>query len=135
MSDLARILLAEDDPDIQELVTMSLEHVGGFEVIACDDGHDAIRQARRCRPDLILLDWMMPGMNGGEALSALRGDAATAAIPVVFMTAKARPEEVAQMRGLGALDVITKPFDPMTLPDTVRRIWADASSVDLGRPV
>lgn len=121
--DLRTVLLAEDDPDIQELATMSLEVVGGLEVIRCDGGHAAILEAERRRPDLIVLDWMMPGLDGGQTLAALRGNEATRSIPVIFMTAKARPEEITRMKALGALDVITKPFDPMRLAERVLDIW------------
>jgi CheY-like chemotaxis protein len=125
MDDLRRILLVEDDPDIQELAVMSLETVGGFDVTACDDGGAAVDAARRSSPDLIVLDWMMPGMNGGETLAALRRDPVTRAVPIIFMTAKVRPEDVERMRSLGALDVIRKPFDPMDLPQIIRRVWRD----------
>lgn len=120
---LHRVLIAEDDPDIQELVIMALEMVGGLTVIACDDGHAALREAREAQPDLIILDWMMPGMDGGQTLAALREDAATRHVPVVFLTAKVHPEEVARMRQLGAVDVIGKPFNPMKLADQLGEIW------------
>ena len=117
------ILLAEDDPDIQELATMALEVVGGFTVVACNNGHEAIREAQRLRPDLIILDWMMPDLNGGQTLAALQGEALTRDIPVIFMTAKARPDEQSRMKALGALEVVTKPFDPMSLPARILEIW------------
>lgn len=124
MKPLGTILLVEDDPDIQELAVMALESVGGFTVYACDNGRMVVREAQRVSPDLIILDWMMPGFDGGQTLDALREDPATKSIPVIFMTAKVRADEVERMRSLGALDVIAKPFDPMSLPDQIREIWA-----------
>ena len=77
-------------------------------------------------PDLILLDVMMPGLSGPSTLERLRADPATAAVPVIFMTAKVQPHEIAEYKTLGALDVIPKPFDPVTLADTVKSIWSRA---------
>lgn len=126
MKALQTILLVEDDPDIQELAIMALESVGGFTVHGCDNGRFAVREAQGIRPDLIILDWMMPGFDGGQTLDALRAEPSTKSIPVIFMTAKVRGEEIDRMRTLGALDVIAKPFDPMTLPDQVQDIWKRA---------
>lgn len=76
------------------------------------------------KPDVILLDVTMPGMDGPATLKTLRQQPRTAAIPVIFMTAKVQADEVAHYKSLGGLDVIAKPFDPMTLSATIRRIWA-----------
>lgn len=124
---LSKILYAEDDPDILSVATMSLEMVGGFEVCACSSGTEALDAAPEFAPDMVLLDVMMPGMDGVATLDQLREDPRTAAIPVVFMTAKAMPSEVARLRALGAADVLLKPFDPMTLPLTLKGIWANLS--------
>lgn len=121
---LSKILYAEDDLDIQSVAKMSLEMVGGFEVRACNSGREAIDSVVDFVPDLILLDIMMPGMDGIETLEKFRAVPATAAIPVIFMTAKAMPSEVARLRALGATDVLVKPFDPMTLPLKLKGIWA-----------
>ena len=121
---LSRILYAEDDPDIQSVAKMSLEMVGGFEVLACSSGEQAVEAGPGFAPDLVLLDVMMPGMDGVATLEKLRGDPRTAPIPVIFMTAKAMPSEVARLRALGAADVLLKPFDPMTLPVKLKGIWA-----------
>jgi CheY-like chemotaxis protein len=118
--DVPKILIVEDDPDIRELAIMALEHDGGFSVSGCDNSSRAIEEARRLRPDLILLDWMLPGMDGGQTLEVLRSDPETAAIPVTFMTAKLRTSELEQIARLGASGVIAKPFDPMALPEQVR---------------
>jgi CheY-like chemotaxis protein len=121
---LSKLLLVEDDPDIREIAVMALEDIGGFAVQACEDGCDALVIAQNTRPDLIILDWMMPGMNGGETLARLREIDATSDIPVVFMTAKVRSDEIEKMLALGAIDVVAKPFDPVALPGRLRQIWA-----------
>jgi two-component system OmpR family response regulator len=118
-----RILYVEDDVSIRTIATMALEAVGGFTVIACASGAEALAAAPTARADLLLLDVMMPGMDGPSTLKALRGMPETAATPAIFMTAKVQPEEIAQHKALGALDVIPKPFDPMALPDRIREIF------------
>ena len=123
MTILARILYVEDDPDIQAVAVMALQTLGGFEVRACGSGAEALACAESYRPDLLLLDVMMPGMDGPSTLAALRTRPGLADVPVVFMTAKVQPQEVARYRELGALDVIVKPFDPMTLAQTLHGIW------------
>lgn len=123
MSELRRILYVEDEPDIQAVAKLALEMVGGFTVKLCSSGEEALREAAAFAPDMILLDVMMPGMDGPNTLRALREQAALAAVPVAFMTAKVQPQEVALYKSLGARDVIAKPFDPMTLADQVRAIW------------
>jgi CheY-like chemotaxis protein len=120
---LQRLIYVEDEPDIQAVARLALEVVGGFTVEVCSSGEEALRRAPGFRPDLILLDVMMPGMDGPGTLQALRALPELAATPAVFMTAKVQPAEVAHFKSLGALDVIAKPFDPMTLSDTVREIW------------
>ena len=121
---LTRILYVEDQPDIRLVAKMALEAVGGFTVIACESGAEALRCAPEARADLLLLDVMMPGMDGPGLLMLLREMPATAKTPVIFMTAKVQASEVALYKGLGALEVIAKPFDPMALSDQLRRIWA-----------
>lgn len=123
MIELQRILYVEDEPDIQAVAKLALEMVGGFTVKVCSSGQEALGEVAAFAPDMILLDVMMPGMDGPSTLKALRALPAAAAIPVAFMTAKVQPQEIAQFRALGALDVIAKPFDPMTLPARVREIW------------
>ncbi len=124
---LERILLVEDDPDIQAVGQLALEAVGGFTVQVCGSGQEALKRASAFAPDLILLDVMMPGMDGPSTLSALRAQPETAGIPVMFMTAKVQPHEIARYKELGAVEVISKPFDPMTLSDTIRTYWTSAS--------
>lgn len=128
---LERILLVEDEPDIQTVTRLSLEALGGFKVEVCASGQEAIEAAPRFSPDLILLDAMMPGMDGVSTLRALR-ELVKLDVPVVFLTAKAQPQEIVQYKELGALDVITKPFDPMTLPGKIRKIWTARERKELG---
>jgi CheY-like chemotaxis protein len=123
MSVLPRILYVEDEPDIQTVAKMALEMVGGFEVKICSSGEEAVCEAEDFAPDMILLDVMMPGMDGPSTLEALRKKTSLADTPVAFMTAKVQPAEVAHYKSLGARDVIAKPFDPMTLADQVKAIW------------
>lgn len=120
---LRRILLVEDDPDVQVVVTMALESIGGFSVLACSSGAEALERFGEFAPDLVLIDVMMPGLDGPATLEHLRRLPAAAETPVVFMTARVQAHEVARYRELGAADVIAKPFDPMTLSDTVQSIW------------
>lgn len=123
---LERILYVEDEPDIQTVAKMALEMIGGFEVMLCDNGVQALAAVADFAPDLILLDVMMPGMDGPTTLLKLRANPATAAIPVIFLTARIQPPDAAHYQSMGALDVIAKPFDPMTLARQIRQIWSRA---------
>ena len=120
---LTRVLYVEDEPDIQMVARLALEAVGGFTVEICSSGKEALERAPVFQPQLILLDVMMPVMDGPTTLKSLRGLAQFADTPVVFMTAKAQPSEIAGYKNLGALDVIPKPFDPMKLSSQVQAIW------------
>ena len=122
-SGLKRILYVEDEADIQAVAQLALETVGGYTLAVCSSGKEALAQAAAFAPDLLLLDVMMPEMDGPSTLLALRGLEATATTPAIFMTAKVQPSEVAQYKALGALDVIAKPFDPMGLATEIQRIW------------
>ena len=121
---LTRILYVEDEPDIRMVAQMALEAVGGFVVTACSSGQEALAAAPSAQADLLLLDVMMPGMDGPSTLKALRDLPATAGTPVIFMTAKVQAAEVAAYKALGAIEVIPKPFDPMDLSAQIQRIWA-----------
>ncbi len=123
MNTLQRILYVEDEPDIQAVAKLALEMVGGFTVQICSSGEEALRVAESFAPDMILLDVMMPGMDGPSTLKALRALPSLATLPVAFMTAKVQSHEVEQFKSLGALDVIPKPFDPMQLATQVQAIW------------
>ncbi len=124
MSKLQRILYIEDEPDIQAVASLALEAIGGFSVRVCSSGAEALREGPAYQPDLILLDVMMPGMDGPSTLRALRELDTLRAVPVVFMTAKVQPNEVSHYLSLGACSVIAKPFDPMTLATQVQDIWS-----------
>ncbi len=124
MQELKLVLYVEDDPDIQMVAQMALESVGGLTLRACSSGAEALAAAATCQPDLLLLDVMMPGMDGPSTLAALRKLPNTATTPVIFMTAKVQSSEVAHYRSLGALGVIAKPFDPMALASQVRALYA-----------
>lgn len=125
---LTKILYAEDEPDIQSIAQMALEMMGGYTLEVCNNGQEALEKAEAFSPDLILLDVMMPFMDGPTALSEMRKIPALANTPVIFMTAKVQPQEIEEYKALGAIDVISKPFDPMTLPETVKALWVRAVS-------
>ena len=123
MAALHHILYVDDEPDLRAMVQVSLGLIGGFTVTLCASGAEALDQAASLRPDLILLDVMMPGLSGPETLARLRADPATAGIPAVFMTSASGADEVGRLAGSDVLGVIAKPFDPMTLADRVRAVW------------
>jgi len=120
---LRKIMLVEDDVDIQDIATIALEDVSGFDVVVCSDGYSAINMVDTIQPDLIMLDWMMPGLDGGQTLAALQDNGSVDNIPIVFITAKAQPEELKRMRDIGGCDVIIKPFDAMDLGRRIQAIW------------
>jgi two-component system, OmpR family, response regulator len=128
-TDLKTILYVDDEPDIREVVQMSLSLVPGLDVQTCDSGERALQLLPELQPDLLLLDVMMPGMDGPSTLLKLRTMPGLDRIPVVFMTAKAMPQEVARFRELGAVSVIAKPFDPIQLGNQVIAIWEGIDSV------
>ncbi|MBA3677580.1 MAG: response regulator [Sphingosinicella sp.] len=119
-----RILYVDDEADIREVAAMSLELDPGLEVRTCSSGSEAIAVAAEWKPSLILLDVMMPGMDGPTTFANLRQQAETADIPVVFITARTQAQEVEGFKALGAQGVIAKPFDPMSLAPTVREYLA-----------
>ena len=122
--ELRRILYVEDEEDIRMVGEMSLADVGGFEVRACASGPEALAAAAAFAPDLVLLDVMMPGMDGPTVLRALRALPEPITAPAIFMTAKIMAAEIDELKAAGALEVVPKPFDPMTLPDELRAIWS-----------
>ena len=123
MAELKRILYAEDEPDIQAIAKIALETVGGFELKICNNGEEALANAVSYAPDLLLFDVMMPGMDGPSAFKAIKEMPELANTPAIFMTAKVQPTEVAEYKAFGAIDVIAKPFDPMTLAEQIKTIW------------
>ncbi|MDV3502232.1 response regulator [Marinobacter sp. M-5] len=120
---LQRIMLVEDEEDIRAVAELALEAVGGFTLQACGSGASALENLDAFNPQLILLDVMMPQMDGPSTLRAIRERPEFRNTPAIFMTAKVQPEEVREYLAQGAVDVIPKPFDPMTLSEKIRDIW------------
>jgi len=116
-----RVLHVDDEPDIRSIVEISLGLDPNLTILSCGSGEEALAAATKCRPDLILLDVMMPVMDGPTTLERLRGNPATSDVPVVFMTARAQTRELEHYKSLGAAGVIAKPFDPMTLAQSVQQ--------------
>jgi CheY-like chemotaxis protein len=116
-----KLLLVEDDPAIQLVARAALSRAG-FSVTVAADGEDALARAGGDPPDVVLLDWAMPGLDGAEVCRRLKTNAATAAIPVIFMTARAQPRELDEGLALGAAGYIVKPFDALSLGHEVRGI-------------
>ena len=132
---LRRILYVEDDADIRKIVSMSLEMVGDYAVIACGSCADALEVVDEFDPDLLLLDVMMPDVDGPATLRALRKRESAADSPAVFITAKVQAGDIERYKRLGVCDVIVKPFDPMLLSDRIGKIWQQYRSgehVDAG---
>ena len=114
---LPRILYIDDEPDIREIAVMSLEMDASLEVQSCPGGEAALQLIPNWQPDLILLDVMMPDMDGPTTLARIRALPNGSRIPVVFITARAQPDDVSSLMALGAAGVIAKPFDPIDLPN------------------
>lgn len=124
-----RILHVDDETDIREVAAFALELDPGIELRSAGSGQAALSALDACyAPDVILLDVMMPGLDGPGTLRLIRERPEHASTPVIFMTARAQSGELEQYRRLGALDVIVKPFDPMTLAADVRAVLAGASA-------
>jgi two-component system OmpR family response regulator len=123
-----RLLHVEDEPDIQVVAKLALEAVGGFTLETASSGREALSKALSFAPELILLDVMMPGMDGPATLRELRNFPGSCDIPVIFMTAKVQSQEVEKYKSMGAIGVIAKPFDPMTLADEVRKVFAESQA-------
>jgi len=121
---LSRICYVEDDEDIQRIARVSLERIGKMTVEIIGDPTAAIAAMAAFGPDLVLLDWMMPGMDGPALFRAMKERPETRALPVVFITAKASQTELDELTALGAVGAISKPFSPTDLPDQLKAIWA-----------
>jgi CheY-like chemotaxis protein len=119
-----RVLIIDDEPDVHYVARLSLNRVGQMTVIEARTGAEGIAKARSERPDCILLDMLMPDMDGAATFRALRASEETSAIPVVFLTAKASVAEVRRLMVLGAKGVVQKPFNPMTLAAELAAILA-----------
>lgn len=120
---LRRILYAEDEDDIRAIAQIALEDIGGFTVRYCANGREVLATIKEFTPDLVLLDVMMPEMDGPTTLRELRKLHNMSEIPAVFMTAKIQTNEIEEYKTLGAIDVIAKPFNPMTLADEINKAW------------
>lgn len=120
---LGSVLYVDDEPDIREVVELSLGLAEELDVQTCESGERALELMARNRPDLVLLDVMMPGLDGPATLARLRADPQLRSIPVIFMTAKALPQEIERFLSLGAVAVIPKPFDPLQLAGQITAIW------------
>jgi CheY-like chemotaxis protein len=130
-----RVLHIDDEPDIREIVAMSFGLDPDAEIRSCDSGESGLAAAGEDAPDLILLDVMMPVMDGPTTLARLRDNPKTAGIPIVFMTARAQTAEISQFKSMGAVGVIAKPFDPITLAALVRSHMPAPNNVsDVTRP-
>lgn len=125
---LRTIAYVDDEPDLREVVHLALSLTTGATVQCYESGAQALERLPALRPDLVLLDVMMPGMDGTDVIQRMRADQALQTIPVIFMTAKAMPDEVARLRALGAIGVIAKPFDPTRLGEDVLAQWQLAAA-------
>ena len=127
---LRKIMLVEDDPDIQLITRLSLEVGGGYEVHSCAGGAEALQAASAYAPDLILLDMMMPGMDGPDTMAALRQLPALATTPTVFFTANTQDQVRQDLLRRGALGVIVKPIEPGALVEQIRALWQRRENSD-----
>jgi CheY-like chemotaxis protein len=121
--ELDKILCVEDETDIQTIIKFSLEKRGGYNVLGCTSGLEALDVVEGFGPDLILLDVMMPEMDGVTLFKKLRQLPATRSTPIIFITAKSQVSEIKSYKQLGAIDVITKPFSASMLAEEIKSIW------------
>jgi CheY-like chemotaxis protein len=117
-----KVLIVDDEADIRRIGELSLQSVAGWQVVLAESGPEGVVAAKTHRPDLILMDMMMPEMDGLTALGLLRQEPELSGTPVVFMTAKVQRDEISRYLDAGALGVVSKPFDPMTLPSEIEKI-------------
>ncbi len=122
MKKLQRILCADDEADMRMLIKLCLENVGGYEVLVCSSGKELLENVTRWNPDLIVLDAVMPIMDGPATFAQLKAQENGLHAPVLFMTGKAKEAE-AELMALGAIGLVTKPFDPVHLATDIRSIW------------
>lgn len=123
MAALQRILYVEDDADIRMVAQLSLETVGGFDLELCASGAEALDRAADFKPDLLLLDMMMPDMDGAATLARLRQEPGLDRTPAMFLTARAQEVSEQNRECEWVIGLIGKPFDPMTLPDQITEVW------------
>jgi two-component system OmpR family response regulator len=126
MVEVKRVLLVDDDPNIRKLAKMSLERVGHWQVAVASSGAEALQILSVEQPDLVILDVMMPGLDGRTTLAQIKSGPATAHVPVILMTAKVQGDEMDTYLSIGAAGVIIKPFDPMSLPKDILALLVKA---------
>lgn len=124
---LTKVLCADDEEDILAIVQICLEMLPDLQVVCCRDGATAIAEAHRLQPDLVVLDVMMPGMDGPTAMRAIKADPQLKDTPVILMTARVQSAEIDRYLEMGAAGVIPKPFDPMTLANRIVSLWNEAA--------
>lgn len=117
-----KVLIIDDEDDIRSVAALSLGILGGVEVVEAENGRDGISKAASEKPDVILLDMMMPEMDGVATLAELRNTQGVSSIPVIFLTARAMSSEVENLKRMGAKGILTKPFDPTILATQVKAI-------------
>lgn len=125
-NELKHIMLVEDEPDIREIAAMTLSELGGFKLTICDSGQKALEQLQHEKPQLIMLDVMMPGMDGPTTYEKIKTMKNGEKVPVIFMTARVQAHEVEGYLEQGAIGVISKPFNPTTLAQEVYQLWSKA---------
>jgi two-component system, OmpR family, response regulator len=125
---MIKILHVDDETDIRAITKLALESIGGFNVTSCASGTEAIATVADVAPELIVMDVMMPEMDGPTTFRALQDIPDANRIPVIFMTAKTQKDEIESLMALGAIGVIAKPFDPVQLSKEVERIWSARTS-------
>ncbi len=133
MPALSRIMYVDDDPDLRAIAEISLRDLGGFAVELCGSGEEALRKAADFKPQIVLLDVMMPGMDGIETFKRLHELPQTADTPIVFVSARVQSHEVHAYLALGAAGVIPKPFDPLQLGEQAQALWSEYHET-LGTP-
>ncbi|HEY2685702.1 MAG TPA: response regulator [Steroidobacteraceae bacterium] len=131
-SRLRSVLYVEDEPDIRDILQLALSLKGELTVHTRESGGAALELLRHSPPDLVLLDAMMPEMDGPATLAHMRADPKIPKVPVVFVTAKAMPEDITRLIALGACGVIPKPFDPMRVTEELYAIWEGIADVPGG---
>lgn len=127
MKELKKILYAEDEPDVQTVVELTIQSMSNYEIKLCDNGKTLLECVEGYSPDLILLDVMMPEMDGPTTFRNLQLNEKTKDIPVIFMTAKAQVHEIEIFKETGVLGIITKPFDPINLCNDIQKIWNESN--------
>jgi len=120
---LRKILYVEDDADLQQVVSMILEDIGGYEVKICNSGKQALAETYKFQPDLFLLDVMLPEMDGPTLLKELRKNSTFKDIPAIFISAKVQGDELLEYSEYGVLGIIRKPFDPISISDTINMLY------------